>query len=309
MVNLGELILAAFVGAVVSETVNLLFEYVRYKFKGGGKRRPPKTKGIPTFIIRWIIGAAIGVAVWLFFLYPKFITPFWTFDNGPDNWVYTYNTLDASNGVDWDDDKEVLIAQFDFSQVAGSVGAGNRDPRATYSIDNLLPDWRHDWSGYEILKVDVRNTTSYPLEMTFSIFIDGCFYEFGGWNNLPSKSAPTTVVFNFTEPQYKTCISPDTFSNPPGTLDRIQRLDIIIGENVAPGYLSDVKGAVFIDNVRLQKNLWPLWTILGIFSFVFAVGVFLTWRQQQKSKTEEDQKKKPETKEDGKQKSQAKEEQ
>ena len=248
MLNVRELILAALVGAVVSETVKLFFEYVKSKLK--------IVQPTPPFVIRLIIGVVFGILMWIA-LTPIFITPFWTFDNGTDNWIYTYNTLDASTGVNWDDDKKVLIAEFDFSQVAGNAGSGNRDPRATYSIDNLLPDWRHDWTGYETLKVDVRNTTGSPLEMTFSIFIDNCFYEFGGWNNLPSKAAYTTVVFNFTEPQYKTCISSDAFSNNPGSLDRVGRLDLVIGENVAPSQLSGVNGAIFIDNIRLQRSMLP----------------------------------------------------
>jgi hypothetical protein len=276
MGTIRDLAVAAFVNAFISVIVKIFIDYLWEKGKTLWQVIKDKWR---RNLLYAVIGLVIGPAG-LILISGWYQKPLWTFDQSTEGWVYnTRNMKDASSDISWDAGTRSLRAEFDFGQIdLGTLSAGE-EPRATFFIDNL----DDDWSGYKTLILNVANPNPLPLEVTFSVYIDGCFYEFGGYRNLPpNQTKSTTVTFNFTEPRYKTCESPYSFSNPLGPTDHIQRFDLIVGINVAPKILKQARGAILIDNIRLQKDVWFLQIGAGVVVLVvvFVIALIEYLRKQ-----------------------------
>jgi hypothetical protein len=257
------------VGAIVGAGVTWLLDSARELFLR--RKRPLPPGGMPPgpAFLRWwllgrlrliLIGAGVGalagfLIVWMF---QRTIS---TFAESEDGWVRNFEARDASTKAVWDSREEALRSEFDFAQF-GSV-TGEEEPRATFSTDNLLGTSASRWSEYRLLNVKVTNLTSHPLEMTFSVFKEGCFYEFGDYQNLPPFET-RTLTYDFLAPHYKTCEFPLSFRNPLGAADGIQRLDLILGVNVSSEEVSGIKGAILIESVWLERDVRWLLFWLGV---------------------------------------------
>jgi hypothetical protein len=256
-------VIAALIGAVVTGSVNLGFDYLK-KIKKNKWRR----------ILLYVgIGAVVGLLLWSL-LYRYYQKTLWTFDQGPQSWKPLSNPGDAAMETEWDLNAKALRAEYNFAQTAPD----NPDPRATFYYDNF----NDTWSGYRTFNLDATNPDPEHLEITFSVDIEGCFHEFGVYRNL-SPGERTTVSLNFTQPEFKTCQSPGEFDQPLDTTQRIERLYLIIGTNESP---ADFDGAILIDNIRLQKDVWFLRIALGLIALILVSGIalieYLRYKRTQK---------------------------
>jgi hypothetical protein len=223
-----------------------------------------------------LLGAGVGLlaAILIVWAFQRTIS---TFGQSQDGWVYTFNTRNASTNATWDPRAKALRGEFDFA-LFGPIADG-QEPRATFSTDHLLGTSASRWTGFKTLKLKVTNLTSHPLELTFSVFKQGCFYEFGDYQNLPPFET-RTLAYDFLEPHYKTCDLPLSFSNALGAAEQIQRLDLILGVNVAPDALSSVKGSLLIDSVRLERDIRWLLFCLGVVIFVVGASLIVILRRK-----------------------------
>lgn len=175
----------------------------------------------------------------------------WSFDGGKDAWQCEPPNPQkpeiALSNVIWDQETLSLRTQVDFSNVKHDALTGGIKPRATCYIDNI----NNDWTPYKILRIDVKHLTKHDFEVTFSIKSNGCWNEYGGYQNL-AASQTSTLSFNLIDPKYKTCKFSDDFKYLSTTFDNVQRFDIIIGVKEDPW--DQVKGYILIDNIRLTNT-------------------------------------------------------
>jgi hypothetical protein len=272
-------IIGVIIGAVVAWLLDFIKEQLTKKGIVGGEHPPELIPGkyrVRNKALLMIGGGLVGlVAALVLVLF--FQKPLARFEYSTENWVYAFDTKDASTDAIWDAREEALRAEFNFA-LFGDV-TGDEEPRATYIMDNLLGTSDRNWTGYQTLKLKATNLTSHPLEMTFSVFKQGCFYEFGDYQDLPPFETKT-ITFYFMEAHYKTCELPLRFSNSLGSADEIQRLDIILGVNASLANLSRVQGDILIDNVRLEKDVRYLLIGLGLVVLVIGVGVSFLLRRK-----------------------------
>lgn len=267
--NLGLYFWATLISAILGAITPILVEiYKEWRNSLNKKKKKPsieqkerpiegkeqKRKRIANSILGVIVGVAVGFLA--AFLIVRFCntseTVLWDFNDGIKDWTYFGDPQDASKSVDPGEDTElgagVLVVKFNFAQVDLNALPANMAPRATVWADNQ----NMDWTGYTKLLLDVKNVDSQLLEMTFSIYADGCFYEFSGYKSLSQNANWETIDFLFTEPKYKTCISPDEKRSPANFVG-IEQFYIIISTNADRANLENEVHSIFIDNIRLQK--------------------------------------------------------
>jgi hypothetical protein len=174
-------------------------------------------------------------------------TVLWDFNQGPGSWDYKdEDPQDASQGVTGKE--QALLADFDFGQSDPDQFDGNKQPRATFLIDNLRS---MQWTDYDLLILDIKNETIPSLEIYFSVKVNDCFYESTDWTNLPAQTEWQTITFPLTTKSFKACDENELAFLP--RLDAVQRFDIIIGTNAPEAEWDNVDGEILIDNIRLRK--------------------------------------------------------
>lgn len=235
-------------GTALGAIAGKFFEKQRKK-KSGVKF---KGKSISFWLaIGAFLGAVIGLIIGLYLGWDRQPQDkiLWDFTQGTEGWYYKPDAQDSSSDVSWDADKKALRAEFDFGQIDPSDLLSGEEPRATFIIDNL----DDDWTSYNNLVLDVTNLNPQLLEISFSIYINNCYYEFGGYKNVLPQQIRETISFKLADPQYKTCKLSDAFENPAVPFEKVRRFDIILGINLAPADWDRAKGAILIDNIKLQK--------------------------------------------------------
>jgi len=267
MSKIWDLAIAALIGAVVSGTVDLVFEHLKGEFNG--KSLIEIIRNIWWRIILYIgIGLTVGLLGWSL-IDPLYQKPLFMFDQSTQSWEPLLNPTDAAIKTSWDLSAKALRAEYNFAQ----TDPNNPRARATFYYDNF----NDTWLGYRTFNLDITNPNPQQLEVTFSVDIDGCFYEFGNYRNL-SPGESTLVNFNFTEPKFKTCKSPTVFDQTLDPAKNINRIYLIIGTNESP---ADFDGNILIDNVRLQKDVWFFRIALGIVVLaIVCLIAFIEYRYQ-----------------------------
>lgn len=273
-----DLVVSTAIGAIVSGLVKLFFEYLKAEFDGKKLWEIMKNTW-PRFLLYLVIGLAIGFLGWTL-IYPRYQKELFTFEQGPESWEPLLNPDDAAIATGPDLNAKALRAEYNFAQ----TDPNNPDPRATFYYDNF----NDTWSGYKTFNLEVANPSAEHLEMTFSVDVEGCFHEFGRYQNLFSGES-TIVSFDFTKPKFKTCKFPGTFDQSLDTTQEIGRIYLIIGTNESP---ADFDGDILIDNIRLKKNVWFLWLGVGAFVLVAVVVIALLEHQYRKYQKRSDSSKK-----------------
>ena len=204
-----------------------------------------------------LIGLIAAIAIWAIWslidraLHPAELS-LWSFDQNTQSWQpekHDVKPEDVATRVSWHSSPNALQGEFDFSQVKLGTLSGGKEPRATYYIDPVKVG---DWSAFRTLNFDVENTSGHDLKVTFSISIDGCWYEFGEYQPLPVDQK-SSLQFDLTEAQYKTCRVPDKKDNPPVAFRGVWRFDIIFGTPESPW--DQVKGSILISNIKLTDRI------------------------------------------------------
>ena len=141
-----------------------------------------------------------------------------------------------------------LRGDFDFGLVNSSQFKDtNEVPRATFYVDNLK---ENNWSSYNFLIIEAKSDNQTSMDIHFSFFSEGCYYEFGPFENLNTQWE--IYQFGLNRPNYKTCHESAEYDQWP-VLAGVHRLDIIVEPNDPQSDWPTLKGAVLIDNVRLEK--------------------------------------------------------
>lgn len=267
-----DLFITALIGAVVGGVVDLVIKRVDAAIGKIGWRDLLKRNRL-RILLYLIIAVLFSFLTWKL-IYPLFERSLFAFDQGTQSWMALSNPADAALSTEWDLNAKALRAEYNFAMTA----PGDPNPRATFYQDNF----NDTWSGYKTFLLDVTNPNPESLEMSYSVdlIMDGqrCFHEFGPYRNLPPGET-VTVSFDLTEPRFKTCNFPDTDNQLLDTAQMINRIYLIVGTNAKP---ATFKGAILIDNIRLQKDVWFLPITQGLVVLILIVGfaIFEHWRSQ-----------------------------
>lgn len=238
--------LTAIIVAIIPVVGAIVLKYIEQQ---NNKTKPKQNK---KDLFSWwfvlaalILGLILGYILWT--PSPSPDRPLWTFDKNTEGWYPKDDPQDAATDVLWDGKNEALQMKFDFGQIDQESLTEIEEPRATFIRDNIH---NLNWTGYKTLLVDIKNLNTEFLEMTFSVYVNNCFYEFSEYESIPTMDDWATITFTITSPKYKTCDSPEVLV-PPIIFSDVQRFDLIVGTNEKN--FATVNGTILIDNIRLQK--------------------------------------------------------
>jgi len=265
-----NLFITALIGAIIGGAVDLVFKRLEVAIGKNNWRDLMKTFWW-RILLYLLIAVALSFLTWRL-IYPLFERNLFTFDKGTQSWMALSNPADAAMFTEWDLNAKALRAEYNFAQTAPN----DPNPHATFYQDNF----NNTWSGYKTFMLDVTNPNQEGLEMAYSVDLildkQSCFYEFGLYQNLPPGET-TTVSFDLMESRFKTCTSPDTDNQPLDTSQMINRIYLIVGTNEKP---ATFQGAILIDNIRLQKDVWFLPIGQGLVVLILIAGfAFLEHRR------------------------------
>jgi hypothetical protein len=269
-----DLFVSALIGAVVGGAVDLFYKRLDEKFRNLTLQDFLKNTWW-RILFYLIIALVVSFVAWRL-IYPYYERNLFAFEQGTQSWEPLSGAKDAAKDTGPGESVKALRASYNFAQ----LDPDDPDPRATFYLDNF----DETWAGYKTFQVDVHNPNPEHLELSFSVDIRidnrDCFHEFGGYRNL-SPDERTTVSFDFTRREFKTCTAPAEFDQPLDATQQIERIYLIVGTNERP---ANFDGAVLIYDIRLQKNIWFLRLGVGAVAFATLVGIAIYEYRRYKQK-------------------------